>query len=106
MAINRYNTINGKRYFNWGCVGQLLLDMELKAEKVKDKALQAVAKDVAYASHYYINTGRASTDWVKAWTSANPDKLFKYVQSTYNGSSASAIQQITQYLQKYCKLSA
>ena len=104
--MDKYKIKNGKKYFNWSVVGQLLVDMETKAQKIKDTQLQSAARDTSYASHVYINTGKAGTEWIKAWASASHDKLFNYVKNTYDGSIQSATQQITQYLQKYCRLSA
>ena len=103
--MEKYKIKRGAKYFNWNCIGQLLLEMKLKADRIHNLQLREAAQDVSYASHVYINTGRAGTEWVKAWSSASHDKLFKYVLNSYNGSIQSATECITQYLKKYCRLS-
>lgn len=104
--MEKYRIINGKKYFNWSCVRFLLSDLELKAEKMNGTPLYTAASDTSYASSYHINTGRASTDWIKAWASANPNKLIQFVSNNYDGSIQSAVECITTYLQRFCRLTA
>ena len=35
--MDKYKIKNGKKYFNWSVVGQLLVDMETKAQKIFTK---------------------------------------------------------------------
>lgn len=92
------------KYFNWSCVPIYLSEMERKAEMMRGTPLGSAADETFYASHYYITTGRAGTEWIKAWTAAGHEKLIKYVAKTYDGSTVGAINSITEYLKRYCKL--
>lgn len=57
-----------------------------------------------YAIRYYILTGRASVDWVKAFLKASPSKLLSRMTAEA-GSHCQAIEITTKYLCRYCGLS-
>lgn len=58
-----------------------------------------------YAIRYYILTGRASVDWVKAFLKASPRKLLSRMVTAEAGSDCQAIEITTKYLCRYCGLS-
>lgn len=55
---------------------------------------------------YQINTGRASTDWIKAFVKANPKKLLKYMASGDDNSTIGMLKRANTYLKRYCGLDA
>lgn len=59
----------------------------------------------ADAIAWYVNTGRATTNWISSLLKANPHKLLAYLVKQGKGSHEALIQSTTQYLARYCKLS-
>lgn len=55
---------------------------------------------------YYINTGRASTDWIKAFIRANPKKLMMYMAKGEDHSTNAMLDRANSYLKRYCGLDA
>lgn len=70
----------------------------------EEKALYTM-RCVVYAVSYYITTGRASSEWEKAFSKANPQKLLAYAVKNGSASDAEYIKRITSYLRRYCGLS-
>ena len=53
---------------------------------------------------WYINSGRASTPWIKAFCKANPKRLMKCAAKNA-GTTDVCIKDVTKYLRHYCGLS-
>ena len=60
-----------------------------------------LVKWAADAVAYYINSGRASTPWVKAFCRANTRKLLEYMAAGNDGSDKGLLKRADAYLKKH-----
>lgn len=60
-------------------------------------------KQASDAISWYVRTGRACTDWLRAILKANPKKILAFMVShAQNASTMGLIESATTYLRKYC----
>lgn len=74
--------------------------------KIPEEMLLYTMRCIVYAVSYYITTGRASSEWEKAFSKANPQKLLSAVAKSGSASDTEYIKRVTSYLHRYCGLPA
>ena len=68
-----------------------------------EEAYTYESKSAADAIKWYVSTGRAYPNWIKALFRANPRKIVAYV-AREGGSTNDMVKKATSYLRRYCGL--
>lgn len=77
-----------------------MLDCEMEIYKHEDRKIRRMYTWAHQNLSWYINSGRASTGWVKAFIRCNP-KIIMKIAAKNAGNNLDSIKSVNQYLSKY-----